>query len=136
MPKRSPDSLLVHSCRYCMGTHSLDKSSVADISERLRAEMEKLPHQPDAAQSPTETIGRRLQQHHGIAADGSLKDAMLQDLMKMQPTHGVANSAASQQRKNPTSWTQWCEKNRGTPELVPGSGLVRAHFFMSGSARE
>ena len=127
-----------------MGTHSLDKTSAADISERLRAEMQKLPHQTDAAPSPTESTGRRLQQHHGTATDSSHKDALLQelvsdlnsDLMKKTPTHGVGISAAPQQRKNPTSWTQWCEKNRGTPELVPGSGLVRAHFFMSGSARE
>ena len=120
-----------------MGTHPIDLSSATDISERLKAEMQKLPHQEDATQPPTEATGRRLQDHHATAAGGLVTDAMLQELIKdhdLQKKHSAGPTATTSQRKNPTSWTQWCEKNRGTPEIVPGSGLVRAHFFMSGSA--
>jgi hypothetical protein len=118
-----------------MGTHPIDLSSVTDISERLKAEMQKLPHQEDATQSST---GRRLQDHHSTATDGLVTDAMLQELINdhglLKKHHSIGTTATTQQRKNPTSWTQWCEKNRGTPEIVPDSGLVRARFFMSGSA--
>lgn len=47
---------------------------------------------------------------------------------------GLTGMFAPKFGKNPQGWAQWCEKNRDTPELVPGSGLVKAHFFMSGSA--
>ena len=120
-----------------MGTHSIDPGSKADISERLKQEMQKLPHQTDAAGRR-----RRLHEHHATAgADGVVTDALLKELfsdhalMKKQQEHGTGVTAGTpQQRKNPTSWTHWCEKNRDTPEIVPGSGLVKAHFFMSGSA--
>ena len=121
-----------------MGTHAIDRNSVADVTERLKAEMQNLPRQADATQSQTEATGRRLQEHHTATADALITDAMLEELIHdhalRQKQQGVGIPATTQQRKNPTSWTQWCEKNRGTPEIVPGSGLVKAHFFMSGSA--
>eukprot|EP01043_Picozoa_sp_COSAG02_P065698 COSAG02_NODE_9991_length_2056_cov_1.326520_4_plen_139_part_00 len=121
-----------------MGTHAIDRNSLADVTERLKAEMQKLPRQADTTQSQTETTGRRLQDHHTAAADGLVTDTMLQELINdhalLQKQQSAEIAATTPQRKNPTSWTQWCEKNRGTPEIVPGSGLVKAHFFMSGSA--
>ena len=110
------------------------------ISERLKAEMQRRPAQEDSSQLPAETTGRRLQKHH-LAPDGVVTDTMLQEMIAdhdrlHKPSHGAGIPTGPQKLKNPTSWTQWCEKNRETPEIVPGSGLVRAHFFMSGSACE
>eukprot|EP01046_Picozoa_sp_COSAG06_P029405 COSAG06_NODE_2724_length_6384_cov_81.190135_2_plen_370_part_00 len=146
---------------YCMGTHSVDTSKLPDISERLKAEMQKM-HQP------ADEAGRRMQQQpsqphgEGSAAPaegnreggGATTDSLLQELLgdhilktssssEKHPGHTLTGSPPPPPPppppnvpKNPSSWTQWCEKNRGTPEIIPGSGLVRAHFFMSGSACE
>jgi hypothetical protein len=147
---------------YCMGTHSVDTSKLPDISERLKAEMQKM-HQP------ADEAGRRMQQQQpsqphgeGSAAPaegnrgegGATTDSLLQELLgdhilktsssfEKHPGHTQQQQQQQQQQrhanaqpKNPSSWTQWCEKNRDTLEIIPGSGLVRAHFFMSGSACE
>lgn len=124
--------------RYCMGTHPV---STGNIAGRLKEEMQKMTTKAEPSQSPTESTGRRLQEHlAGAGADASIADAhLLQDLLAASMHSGVTDSKAAPavtRPKNPTSWTQYCEKNRQTPEIVPGSGLVRAHFFMSGSACE
>ena len=116
-----------------MGSHPVDTGNLA---ERLKEQMQKANDEADAAQRPTETTGRLLQEHRsGADVDASVADALLHDLVAAN-AHGGGTMGSPHKPTNPTSWTQYCEKNRETPEIVPGSGLVRAHFFMSGSACE